>query len=35
MEQEIVLELFDRYADLVYRIALGYLRSPQEAERAA
>lgn len=32
MEQEIVLELFDRYADLVYRIALSYLRSPQEAE---
>ena len=32
MEQEIVLELFDRYADMVYRIALNYLRSPQEAE---
>lgn len=32
MEQEIVLELFDRYADMVYRIALSYLRSPQEAE---
>lgn len=32
MEQEIVLELFERYADMVYRIALSYLRSPQEAE---
>lgn len=32
MEQEIVLELFDRYADMVYRVALSYLRSPQEAE---
>lgn len=32
MEREIVLELFDRYADMVYRIALSYLRSPQEAE---
>ena len=32
MEQEIVLEIFDRYADMVYRIALSYLRSPQEAE---
>lgn len=32
MEQELVLELFDLYADLVYRIALSYLRSPQEAE---
>ena len=32
MEQETVLELFDRYADMVYRIALSYLRSPQEAE---
>ena len=27
MEQETVLELFDRYADMVYRIALSYLRS--------
>lgn len=34
MEREIVLELFDRYADMVYRIALSYLRSPQEAEDA-
>lgn len=32
MDREIVLELFDRYGDMVYRIALGYLRSPQEAE---
>lgn len=32
MEQDTVLELFDRYADMVYRIALSYLRSPQEAE---
>jgi len=32
MEKEKVLELFDRYADMVYRIALSYLRSPQEAE---
>ena len=32
MKQEIVLELFDCYADMVYRIALSYLRSPQEAE---
>ena len=35
MEREIVLELFDRYADMVYRVALSYLRSPQEAEDAA
>lgn len=32
MEQETVLDLFDRYADMVYRIALSYLCSPQEAE---
>ena len=32
MEQKFVLELFDRYADMVYRVALSYLRSPQEAE---
>ena len=32
MEREIVLELFDRYADMVYRVALSYLRSTQEAE---
>ena len=35
MEQEAVLELFDRYADTVYRVALSYLRSPEEAEDAA
>ena len=34
MEQKTVLELFDRYGDTVYRVALGYLRSPQEAEDA-
>ncbi len=34
MERETVLELFDRYGDMVYRIALGYLRSSQEAEDA-
>lgn len=27
-----MLELFERYADMTYRIALSYLRSPQEAE---
>ena len=32
MEQENVLELFDHYADMVYRVALSYLRSPQDAE---
>lgn len=32
MERETVLELFDRYADMVYRVALSYLRSLQEAE---
>lgn len=32
MEREAVLELFERYADMTYRIALSYLRSPQEAE---
>lgn len=34
VEQETVLALFDRYADTVYRVALSYLRSPQEAEDA-
>ncbi len=34
MEREIVLELFDRHADIVYRVALSFLRSPQEAEDA-
>ena len=32
MEQDAVLELFDCYADMVYRVALSWLRSPQEAE---
>lgn len=32
MDRKIVLELFDRYADIVYRISLSYLRSPQESE---
>lgn len=34
MERETVLDLFDRCADMTYRIALSYLRSPQEAEDA-
>ena len=34
MERKAVLELFDAYADTVYRVALSYLRSPQEAEDA-
>ena len=34
MDRERVLELFDRYGDMVYRVALGYLRSSQEAEDA-
>ena len=34
MERGIVLSLFDRYANTVYRVALSYLRSPQEAEDA-
>ena len=32
MEQNIVLELYDHYADMVYRIALSYLRSTHDAE---
>ena len=32
MDRETVLGLFDSYGDMVYRIALSYLRSPQEAE---
>lgn len=32
MEQGIVLELFDQYGDMVYRIALSYLHTRQEAE---
>ena len=35
VERETALELFDRYADMVYRVALSYLRSPQEAEDVA
>lgn len=34
MERVTVLELFERYGDMVYRIALSYLRSPQDAEDA-
>ena len=34
MERKMVLELFDRYADTAYRVALSYLRSTQEAEDA-
>lgn len=34
MEPDAVLTLFDRFADTVYRVALSYLRSPQEAEDA-
>lgn len=32
MDRDAVLALFDRYGDMVYRVALGYLRSPSEAE---
>ena len=35
MKQEQVLALYDAYADSVYRVALGYLRSPHDAEDAA
>ena len=34
VKQEIVLELFDRHADMVYRVALSVLRDPREAEDA-
>lgn len=34
MERDTVLELFEHFADTVYRVALSYLRSPQEAEDA-
>ena len=34
MEQERVLALYDAYADSVYRVALGYLRSAHDAEDA-
>lgn len=32
VEQNTVLELFDRHADTVYRTALGFLGSPPDAE---
>ena len=32
MKKEQVLVLYDSHADSVYRVALGYLRSPQDAE---
>ena len=32
MERDAVLELYDRHADMVNRVALSMLRSPQEAE---
>ena len=32
MEREAVLALYDEYADSVYRVALGYLRAPHDAE---
>ena len=31
MKREQVLALYDTYADSVYRVALGYLRSPHDA----
>lgn len=34
MKQELVLALYDAYADSVYRAALGYLRSPHDAQDA-
>ena len=34
MKREQVLTLYDAYADSVYRVALGYLRSPHDAEDA-
>lgn len=34
MKQEQVLALYDAYADGVYRVALGYLRSTHDAEDA-
>ena len=34
MKREKVLALYDAYADSVYRVALGYLRSPHDAEDA-
>ena len=34
MQETAVLELYDRYANMVYRIALSYLRHPHDAEDA-
>ena len=34
MKREQVLALYDTYADSVYRVALGYLRSPHDAQDA-
>ena len=34
MKREQVLALYDAYADGVYRVALGYLRSTHDAEDA-
>ena len=34
MKREQVLALYDAYADNIYRVALGYLRSPHDAEDA-
>ena len=34
MKREQVLALYDAYADSIYRVALGYLRSPHDAEDA-
>jgi RNA polymerase sigma-70 factor (ECF subfamily) len=35
MREAEILDLFDRYSNMVYRIALSYLRQPQDAEDAA
>ena len=34
MERGLVLALYDEYADSVYRVALGYLRAPCDAQDA-
>ena len=34
MERDLVLALYDEYADSVYRVALGYLRAPCDAQDA-
>ena len=34
MERGLVLALYDEYADSVYRVALGYLRTPCDAQDA-